>query len=466
MDYAMNEETKKLFELIDTCQTSDETIDYSTLYEKVKALISDGANINALNELGFNVLQVIMEVKSPEMSLTSTYKNEDWSGYYSKAWYIDACLRNGFLCSKEELTLLLKNYCTYESLNCENNSPQLICTLLEKGADWNCKDYNEEYGKELSILDVILGLPINYHLDTDSPNATDWRYKMLCAYKNAGGNLYIKNQEGKYFWETTSLSLTALAFLLEQGIEIYTKDVESCFDEIIEFFDYHNLYNFIDYLAAIDTGYSYPYEDSRIKSIINTLLDNADKYHCIFEYLPFLAPIFWDANFDATFEDLKATDYYKNFSIFLQEVKARYGNLQKALDGAISMYCKRDKEPMIGKFLNFALADFPEIADYFPWEKLDHEAWCYVLYDNPQFAGKYDKWNTLSEENDFAGLADCINLQTIPHLPLEELSPYGWYCVLLKQPKLANKCHKINDIPKQDWKYLLKEYPELKEYRK
>ena len=68
------------------------------------------------------------------------------------------------------------------------------------------------------MLDFIASVTLQYIPKMGT--IIDWRYEMLCAYYNAGGDLYVKNKAGKYVWQCCSLPLTATAFLLEHGIDI------------------------------------------------------------------------------------------------------------------------------------------------------------------------------------------------------------------------------------------------------
>ena len=221
----MNEATKQLFESVSAyskCPLIDPNL--SEIVEKVKKFVDAGADINAVNENNFNILQVILDVKSPELPLSSEITI---SGGYElgTAFCVEACLQNGFQCSKDDLTNLLSVYCCSD-YELEPGDLKLICTLLEKGADWNCQPSENPH-----LLEVIAHNNITwygYYENCLGDNLKDWRYELLCAYYDAGGDLYVKNDADQYIWEAYTLPLTSLAFFLEKSEHISPPPLRTC----------------------------------------------------------------------------------------------------------------------------------------------------------------------------------------------------------------------------------------------
>ena len=448
----MNEATKKLFELAETSRCYDENADYSTLFEKIKALVDAGADINARNESGFNVLQIILEVKSPELSLTSTICGESGDYCYGyTVWYIDGCLRNGFQCSKDELTELLLVFVGEDHWIDNIGDCWLICTLLELGADWNCQD---EEG--FSLLDFIASVTLQYIPKMGT--IIDWRYEMLCAYYNAGGDLYVKNKAGKYLWQRC-LPLTVTAFLLEHGIDI-DNDFGCVLDEIEEsacsaqdayagrlILPLDNNNELADFYADFD----------RYKNVINILLDNEEKYPGIPEIFTKMLPGFFEIDNTAEIKQ----DFYKPTEIYLQLVKEKYGDLKKVIDKVIES-CRKDEFYDIGDFFSFVLPLYPEITEYCPWEKLSQRDWPCLLAKHPEFADRCNLWGSI-EDDDIGSWDDLIRVQPeiMNYVPLEKFNTYLWVSILFYYPHFADKCDKWDEISKEDWDDLLRKHPQF-----
>ena len=454
----MNEATKKLFELAETSRCYDEYADYSTLFEKIKALVDAGADINARNESGFNVLQIILEVKSPELSLTSTICGESGDYCYGcvAPWYIDGCLRNGFQCSKDELTELLLVFVGEDHYFDNGGDFRLICTLLELGADWNCQDE-----KGFSLLAAIAG---GTSQNINEEDIIDWRYEMLCAYYNAGGDLYVKNKAGKYVWQCCSLPLTATAFLLEHGIDI-DNDFGRVLDEIEDsaYYSATETYNkrwilTLDTYNGINTPLTeHPTDFCRYKNVINILLDNEAKYQEIPEIFTRMLPGFFAIDNTAEIKQ----DFYKPTEIYLQLVKEKYGDLKKVIDKVIES-CRKDEFYDIGEFFSFVLPLYPEITEYFPWEKLSQRAWRCLLYKYPEFADRCNLWGTI-EDDDIEAWDSliCEQPEIMNYVPLEKFNACLWVSILLYHPHFADKCDKWNEISKKDWDDLLRVHPQF-----
>lgn len=376
----MNEATKQLFELA-SCASKNFDFMYHLVYDKIKDLVDAGADINARNEAGFNVLQIILQVKSPDLPLSSTIINE--VGYErGSAWCVDACLRNGFKCSQEELTDLLSVYRAFNEyvLEYSNGEIHLICTLLSMGADWNCKNTNIEYN---SLLEVIATSEIAY--SSDISEVADWRYMMLGAYYNAGGDLYVKNKNDKYIWEAT-LPLTALAFLLEHDVDIPAQCVEASLNYAIASVNEIATQHILEIDIYQSYGQDYPNDLGRYKSIIGILLDNVEKY----PFIPVIfAKIIPGVN-DIYHTHFAAADFYDSAKIYLQTVKEKYGNLQKAADGIIAAVAESNDIADIAVFFNFISEYCPECEKCFPWKILIGEQWKILLQKNPEFV-KYKK---------------------------------------------------------------------------
>ena len=376
----MNEATKQLFELA-SCASKNFDFMYHLVYDKIKDLVDAGADINARNEAGFNVLQIILQVKSPDLPLSSTIINE--VGYErGSAWCVDACLRNGFKCSQEELTDLLSVYRAFNEyvLEYSNGEIHLICTLLSMGADWNCKNTNIEYN---SLLEVIATSEIAY--SSDISEVADWRYMMLGAYYNAGGDLYVKNKNDKYIWEAT-LPLTALAFLLEHDVDIPAQCVEASLNYAIASVNEIATQHILEIDIYQSYGQDYPNDLGRYKSIIGILLDNVEKY----PFIPVIfAKIIPGVN-DIYHTHFAAADFYDSAKIYLQTVKEKYGNLQKAADGIIAAVAESNDIADIAEFFKFTREYCPECEKCFPWKKLTSSQWKDLLQEFPQYAEHCD----------------------------------------------------------------------------
>ena len=381
----MNEATQQLFELISTKPENDNI----SAFDRVKALVDSGADINARDEEGFNVLQKALWVEAPDLSMISSIISE--AGYVNQsAWYVDACLRNGFKCSREELTQLLSVYC-WDMYELEEGDPQLICTLLEMGADWNCK--NPEYPDAL-LLETIACYNIKNITFTYDKEVPDLRYKMLCAYRNAGGDLNIRDKAGRHIWEY-DLNLTALTFFLEYGVDVPAGAVKNSLAGAIDFCSDSIISKHILEIDIYNLGglWTFPNEKSRYETVMGLLVKNTEKYPFIFELLAQILPGFI---YDDTRSEVKP-DFYQPAEIYLQTVKEKYGDLRKAIDGLILSLQKNEFQDL-GEFFKFALPEYPEIANYFPWEKLNADAWGMLLGKNPQFAEKFGKRNKISED--------------------------------------------------------------------
>lgn len=446
----MNEATKKLFELAETSRCYDENADYSTLFEKIKALVDAGADINARNESGFNVLQIILEVKSPELSLTSTICGESGDYCYGDTvWYIDGCLRNGFQCSKEELTELLLVFVGEDHWLDNVGDFRLICTLLELGADWNCQD---EEG--FSLLAFIASGTIQ---NINEEDIIDWRYEMLCAYYNAGGDLYVKNKAGKYVWQCRSLPLTAAAFLLEHGIDIDFGCVIDGFEEPACYYGRRWILTLDNYDAINFPFTEHPTVFGRYKNVINILLDNEEKYQEIPEIFTRMLPGFYDIDNTAEIKQ----EFYKPTEIYLQLVKEKYGDLKKVIDKVIES-CRKDEFYDISDFFSFVLPLYPEITEYFPWEKLSQRDWPCLLYKHPEFADRCNLWGAI-EDDDIDAWDGLFREQPeiMNYVPLEKFNACLWVSILFYHPHFADQCDKWDEISKEDWDDLLSKHPQF-----
>ena len=379
-DIFMNEATKQLFALAScTRECFDET--HPFVYDKIKKLIEAEADINARNEAGFNILQIILQVESPDLPLSSTIIND--VGYErGSAWYVEGCLRNGFKCSQEELNDLLSVYRAFNDyiLEYSNGDIHLICTLLSMGADWNCKNTNIEYK---SLLEVIATSEISYF--SEAPEVTDWRYMMLCAYYNAGGDLYVKNKNDKYIWEVT-LPLTALAFFLEHNVDIPAQHVEASLNYAIASVNEIATQHILEIDIYQSYGDDYPNESTRYKSIMNLLLDNVEKYPAIPVILAKIIP----GMYTIYATHFAAADFYDSVQIYLQTVKEKYGNLQKAADGIIAAVVEKNDIDDIVVFFKFISEYCPECEKCFPWKILNGEHWKKLLQEFPQYAEHCD----------------------------------------------------------------------------
>ena len=273
----MDNATKQLFEFVEKCHNEEVEFDFSKLCVEIKDLIDIGADINATNNDGFNILQVILEVESPEQSLISRIEDEGF--FYDEGFFVDACLRNGFKCSTAELTKLLSVYCGC-NYRLEPGDIKLICTLLEMGADWNCK-YYAEYS-HVPLLFTLAGSPITKELwhSSSAPIETseDVRYKMLSAYYKAGGDLLVQHN-GKHVWEIENLPPSALAFLLEHNADVPTEYVK-----ILPTADSENGdIVATDYCFCICPPKLFLDEHIFIPETFKVLSDNKEKYPHIFD---------------------------------------------------------------------------------------------------------------------------------------------------------------------------------------
>jgi hypothetical protein len=223
---------------------------------------------------------------------------------------------------------------------------------------------------------------------------------MLCAYYNAGGDLYVKNKAGKYVWQCCSLPLTATAFLLEHGI-----DIDNDFGRVLDDIEDSAYYSATEtnnkrWILALDSynEISAPFTDHptdfcRYKNVINILLDNEEKYPEIPEIFTRMLPGFY--YIDNTVEIKQ--DFYKPTEIYLQLVKEKYGDLKKVIDIVIES-CRKDEFENLGEFFSFVLPLYPEITEYFPWETLSVANWGFLLDKHPEFADKCD-WSKITEED-------------------------------------------------------------------
>ena len=384
----MNEATKQLFEFV-TAGFWGNGLNFPEIVEKVKKFIDDGADITAVNENNFNILQVALKVESPELPLNSTIMI---SGGYEmgSAFMVEACLQNGFQCSKDDLTNLLSVYCC-ECYELEPGDLKLICTLLEKGADWNCQPSGEPH-----LLEVIAHNNITwygYNENCLGDNLKDWRYELLCAYYDAGGDLYVKNDAGKYVWEAHELTLTALAFFLEKNVNISAADVE----RHLQYQEEHN--DAYECVWEVDTYWDWESihltESSRYKAVIGILLNSAEKYPCILKSLVKTIPGFHFFSPEDNIQKIEK-DFFKPTKISLQLIKEKYGDLRKVTDEIGNLI--QEKDPILADVFDFLLPDYPEITEYFPWNKLSGENWRDFLDAQPQWADKCD-WDKLNDDD-------------------------------------------------------------------
>lgn len=384
----MNEATKQLFESVSAskCCLTDQNL--LEIVEKVKKNVDNGADINAVNKNNFNILQVILNVESPELPLSSEIMV---SGGYElgRAFLVEACLQNGFQCSKDDLTDLLSVYCCHD-YELEPGDLKLICTLLKKGADWNCQPFGEPH-----LLEVIANNNITwygYNENCLGDNLKDWRYELLCAYYDAGGNLYVKNDADQYIWETYTLPLTSLAFFLEKNVNISAADVE----RHLQYQEEH-AYSY-EYIWEVDTYCDWKSihlaEISRYKSIIGILLNNVEKYPCILKSLVKTIPGFNVLDPENTIRRIEG-DFFKPTKISLQLIKEKYGDLRKVTDEIGNLI--QEEDPILSYVFDFLLPDYPEITEYFPWNKLSGANWRDFLEAQPQWADKCD-WDKLNDD--------------------------------------------------------------------
>ena len=504
----MNEATKQLFELMERCHDEEVEFDFSKLCGEVKDLIDAGADINAINQDGFNILQVLLEVESPKQSLISKINDEGY--FYDEGFFVDAVLRNGFQCSKAGLTKLLSVYCG-NNYHLEPGDIKLICTLLEMGADWNCR-YHSEYSHE-PLLFAIACNPIIMECWHNSGNANniayDWRYRMLSAYHKAGGDLMVQHN-GKYVWERKNLPLSTLAFLLDYNVDIpaeYVKIVpntDAVDGDVVAVDTY--------YYLSRGSRHLIPCEQKFFPETFYILLSNQEKYPHIFdeisgcawanllsEYPQFKKICDWDK--------LNENDWHKLLQVhpsFVRKLPCEkfpdvipFDKLDQNLwcwllqdHPQFADKCDLDKLAEVGDEFALLLASHPQLANKIDMNKLSGKIWCIFLCWHPQFADKCD-WNKLDGEDwrgllgkypQFADKCDWDKLdgenwswllwfspQFADKCDWDKLDGFDWYCLLQHQPQFADKCNwdKLNnELDGEEWSKLLQKQPQLEKYRK
>ena len=512
----MNEATKQLFEFVDTQWkaakrgNSPNQVDVFTISDRIKELVDAGADINARNEEGFNLLQIVLDVQSPDQSLTSTINGPDGHGFIDdSAFYVDAILRNGFKCSKEELTSMLSAYSS-EDYHLEPGDPKLICNLLELGADWNCQfPVASEHEPLLEVITKnIIVWDCNHKSDyTIQEPQDDWRYKMLCAYYNAGEDLYARARNGRYVWSDGPLS--ALAFFMEHGFDIPANNIETAIGDLI--YDHLGEKKYIlgmDCYYFMNCGIGCVDDPQKVffPETFHILMKQIEKYPCIIDSLIKTLPGY---EYEEKPEEIDP-DFYRPAELFLREVKKQYGSLSKVTD-RIAALCDKPGNSAdfgdLGEFFTFALRDYPEITEYFPWEKLNADAWGMLLGKHPEFADKFpsvkfddaqllellkndetpepfpwdysrgvilyhflqkkpdlailhwDKFRKLSYWEwelllpNFANIADRI--------PWKKFTVDDWCDLLEDHPQFADKCDKWDEFDSYDWFNLLSEQPQF-----
>ena len=89
-------------------------------------------------------------------------------------------------------------------------------------------------------------------------------------------------------------------------------------------------------------------------------------------------------------------DFFKPTKISLQLIKEKYGDLRKVTDEIGNLI--QEKDPILADVFDFLLPDYPEITEYFPWNKLSGENWRDFLDAQPQWADKCD-WDKLNDDD-------------------------------------------------------------------